>query len=176
MSVGFVGGLRAGEWKQLKWNNCKWLEDDEGPFVRFTLRKQKTMLHTERKIVDIVNTKNMRPFDYFLAWWKHHSKSKQWKPWLAAHGDELVFPNLRGGQLSSRHTRPFFNFYAVLNGCDPKGVNCHSLRIGSTTQMSIHNASDRMLKVQGRWNSEQAFQRYVRPDYRSTCDVIFCLF
>ena len=169
LSVAWSGGFRGGEWKNLQWRDLKWMKDDVGFFLRTKLRKQKTMMYRSgNPIVDIVNSPHMKSVTYFWKYWKHLAGAELWDVWVQNHSHEFVFATKNGGKLTSRQTKPYFNLYALLNGCEVSHMTCHSLRYGSVTEMAQRNACDSALRAHGRWSEHSAsFSRYVRPDYQA---------
>ena len=126
------------------------------------------MYKSGNPIVDIVNSPHMKSVTYFWKYWKHLAGDESWDVWVQLHSHEYVFANRNGGKLTSRHTKPFFNLYALLNGCETSHMTCHSLRYGSVTEMAQRNACDSALRAHGRWSEQSAsFSRYVRPDYQA---------
>ena len=156
-----MGSMRASEWQEIRWNHVSWRQDTEGLFVRIYLPTEKSLLYRKMKNVDIVDAEALKAVQYLWLWWKCLAS---WKEWLNMHGNDRVFGTATGKRLRSSHTRPYFNLYAVLNGCEPSNVTCHSLRIGATSELAQKNACDRLIQASGRWNSD-AFRTYVRPDY-----------
>ena len=47
-------------------------------------------------------------------------------------------------------------------GLDHEKYNCHSFRVGRTSDLALEGASDRQIALIGRWRSD-AFREYVRP-------------
>ena len=78
---------------------------------------------------------------------------------------------LRNGKLSYIHCREIFKEALKDVGYDPKDYGLHSLWSGGATSVVSnnlsHNVSERLLKLHGRWKSEEAmihctcFRRYL---------------
>ena len=47
-------------------------------------------------------------------------------------------------------------------GLNAKDYNCHSFRVGRTSDLAVEGASDRQIALIGRWRSD-AFREYIRP-------------
>ena len=164
LSLAFMGGMRASEWQDLVWENISWRSDADGVFARIFLPTEKSLVTRKTKNIDIVDAPEIKGATYLWRWWSLCSDTVSWFDWIESHGHERVFGTRGGKRLRSEHTRPFFNLYALLNGCDPANVTCHSLRIGAATQLAQKNVCDRLIQAAGRWNST-AYEGYNRPDY-----------
>ena len=73
--------------------------------------------------------------------------------------------SLRNGKLSYTCCREIFKEALKDVGYDPKDYGLHSLRSGGVTSVVSndlsHNVSERLLKLHGRWKSDEAMDMYV---------------
>ena len=73
--------------------------------------------------------------------------------------------NLRNGKLSYTRCREIFKDALKDVGSKPKDYGLHSLRFGGVTSVvsnnRSHNVSERLLKLHGRWKSDEAKDIYV---------------
>ena len=79
--------------------------------------------------------------------------------------EEIRVYALRDGKLSYTRCREIFKDALKEVGYDPKDYGLHSLRSGGVTSVVSnylsYNVSERLLKLHGRWKSDEAKDAYV---------------
>ena len=86
-------------------------------------------------------------------------------PWFRPVTKRKLGYALRDGKLCYTRCREIFKDALKEVGYDPKDYGLHSLRSGGVTSVvsndRSHNVSERLLKLHGRWKSDEAKDMYV---------------
>ena len=86
---------------------------------------------------------------------------------------------LRNGKLSYTRSREIFKAALMELGYDPKHYGLHSLRSGGVTSVVSNDisktVSERLLKLHGRWKTDEAKDMYVLEPECSRLRVTKCL-
>ena len=75
-----------------------------------------------------------------------------------------LFVDSQGNMLTRYAISTVLNNVIAAIGLDPIYYNCHSFRIGRTTDLFRWNCSDEIIRRSGRWVTD-AWKTYIKPAY-----------
>ena len=162
-SLGFAGFFRFNELANIQPNHIFFHEQ----FVKIFVPKSKTDVYREGNYVYISKLEsNYCPVAILRRYIQAADMdvSSQLPLFRPLTKKKLGY-SLRNGKLSYTRCREIFKEALKDVGYDPKDYGLHSLRSGGVTSVVSndlsHNVSERLLKLHGRWKSDEAKDMYV---------------